>query len=212
MGRSRVALAGGVAGLTLVLIVVVAAFLWAGLADELPDYGAAPSFLLLDQDGQPFTPRDLQGRVVVADFVFTNCTNICPLISAKMSTLQDVLKAKGWLGQKVLLVSFTVDPERDTPRTLQLYSQRFRADPSGWKFVTGDPAHLREIIIDGFHLGVVKTEGAPALGRDQPGPSIAISHSDRVVLLDQRGHVRAYLSGMELTPEAMLREVGKLVR
>src|SRR5688572_16142191 len=95
-------------------------------------YEAAP-FALVNQDNQPVTDRDLRGNVWVAAFIFTHCAGPCPMMSARMAQLQSAVPDKD-----VKLVSFTVDPDRDTPAVLKEYAQRFNADESRWYFLTGE--------------------------------------------------------------------------
>src|SRR4051812_15425954 len=92
----------------------------------------APKFKLTDQDGKPFDSEQLKGQVWVAALIFTNCPGVCPSMTEKMKKLQEAVPSKN-----VQLVSFTVDPERDTPAVLKQYAQRFNADESRWHFLTG---------------------------------------------------------------------------
>lgn len=97
---------------------------------KLPD---AP---LLDQDGQrQRLVSDVMGdKIVVASFVYTNCTTICPVVSSLFSQVQD--KLGGLLGDQVRLVSLSVDPQRDTPARLKSYAESHNARP-GWVWLTG---------------------------------------------------------------------------
>src|SRR5919109_1557659 len=88
------------------------------VASAPPIYGQAPPFALVDQRGAPFTSQDIQGRVVVANFIFTNCPDICPTLSATMRRVQERLKSERLLGSQALLLSFSIDPARDTPPVL----------------------------------------------------------------------------------------------
>lgn len=92
-------------------------------------------FNFTDQDGKPFGLKDLEGKVWVSDFVFTNCTTVCPPMSMNMSELQDRVKEKGL--DDVHFVSFSVDPEVDKPEVLKKYGESFGADFSMWHFLTG---------------------------------------------------------------------------
>jgi protein SCO1/2 len=170
-------------------VALVALLLAAVLACQprpaLPDYGAAPQFSLTDQFDQPFSSADTADRVVVVDFMYTSCTDICPLLSARMRDLQERLKSEGLFGSRVLLLSITVDPQHDTPAVLAEYGQRFHADPAGWRFLTGDREILRHLLHDGFKIGF--PTGAKPRG-DDPG----WLHSNRFVLIDRGGHVRGY--------------------
>ena len=84
----------------------------------LPSFGVVPDFVLTDQSGRQFDSKEqLAGRVWVADFVYTTCPGPCPRMSSQMRRIQDGVKP----GSAFTLVSFTVDPERDTPRQLNDY-------------------------------------------------------------------------------------------
>ena len=100
---------------------------------------------LVDQDGRPVRfARDVVGdRIVVVDFVFTTCTTICPILSAKLARLQERLGDR--LGREVALVSISIDPARDTPARLKAYAGRFKAGP-GWTWVTGQKPDVDQVL------------------------------------------------------------------
>src|SRR3954470_19515440 len=110
------------------------AFLLAGCAPQkpLPVLGEIPKFELLNQQGSKFHRSALDGHVWIADFIFTNCESSCPRMSSKMHLVQ------GATGPQVKLVSFTVDPARDTPQALAEYGKKYSADTTRWTFLTGD--------------------------------------------------------------------------
>jgi protein SCO1/2 len=171
---------------------------------DLPVLGKIPAFSLIDSDGRSVTQADLQGGVWVADFIFTQCPNICPALSAQMAQLQHRLASQG--GQGVRLVSISVDPAHDTPAALHAYADRFKADPSRWLFMTGERDALHALISSGFQLAVA--ERSPSENTDGQG---LITHSDRFVLVDRDLNIRAYYHGQE--PESVQRivdDVGRL--
>ena len=149
---------------------------------NLPNYYPLPDFSLTDQTGKPVTLHDLAGKVWVADFIFTNCGGTCPLMTEKMRKLQEALP------QNIHLVSFTVDPTRDTPRVLAAYAEEHSADRNRWLFLTGDKEALYNICMKGFKLPLDAEGGTPA----EP-----IAHSTRFVLVDKQGEIRGYYSGTE---------------
>jgi protein SCO1/2 len=114
---------------------------------ELPVLSTVPAFAFVDQSGAPFTAQSLEGRVWVANFIFTRCPNICPKFTAKMGTLQD--KSSAQL-PGLSLVSFTVDPENDTPEVLRAYGEKHHADFARWHFVRGDRPALEKVIREGM--------------------------------------------------------------
>lgn len=113
----------------------------------------APDFVLLDQDGKSFSAKSLRGKVVALDFIFTTCTDVCPLFTAHFAQLQKSLKSRQ--RGDCFLVSITTDPEVDSPTVLKFYGQRYGADLSNWAFLTGTEARLKEVW-KGFGITVIK--------------------------------------------------------
>lgn len=142
-----------------------------GREKPLAVLGDIPPFELISQQGTKFSSAALNGHVWVADFIFTNCEGPCPRMSSHMHVLQSKV------GSGTRLVSFTVDPERDTPAALLEYGKKFSADPARWTFLTGDHETLNMLDHDAFKLG--------SLGA-------AMDHSTRFVLIDKKGRVRGY--------------------
>jgi protein SCO1/2 len=133
----------------------------------------APQFTLTDQDGKPFGSDQLRGKVWVADFIFTGCTSLCPLMTQQMHEFQ-----KATPGSSVQMVSFSVDPANDTPKVLTAYAQQNKADLSRWHFLTGDKEKLWTI------SNAMKLAVGPGDGSHQ------IMHSSHFLLVDRDGHVR----------------------
>jgi protein SCO1/2 len=100
---------------------------------------------LLDQDGRAvkFASDVVGDRLVVIDFVFTTCTTICPILSAKLARVQEKLGDR--LGREVRLISVSIDPARDTPERLKAYAARFKAR-EGWTWVTGEPEAVNGLL------------------------------------------------------------------
>ena len=123
--------------------------------------GLVPAFTLTDQLGRSVSNRDLLGAPWVANFVFTRCPTVCPLLTAKFKALQ----AKVALPD-VQYVSFSVDPQHDTPEVLAAYAEKYGADPAHWRFLTGPLADVERTIVKGFkvHMGdPVPRAGDPTL-------------------------------------------------
>ena len=166
---------------------------------RLPVLGNVPDFMLVERSGTDVALSDLLGRVWVADFIFTHCAGPCPLLSAQMQALQAPLKEM----PDARLVSFSVDPERDTPGALSEYAHRYLADEDRWLFLTGDKARVYSVIREGFQLGV----GGVEEGTDQ------IMHSLRFALVDKKGRVRAYFDGTDPgLPKKLLPELRMLLK
>lgn len=149
--------------------------------EGLADFGAVPQFLFTERSGKEIRLADLRGKVWIVDFIYTSCTDTCPLQSAEMARIQDELKDK----TDLKLVSISVDPERDTPEVLTNYSDRFKADPERWLFLTGEREEIYNLVQKGFRLSAVPAEG----GSETNG---VILHSSRFILVDGDGHIRGY--------------------
>ena len=142
---------------------------------ELPKLGAIPPFELTDQNGQPFGTAQLQGKIWIADFVYTTCPGPCPMISSRMGETQKPLR-----DTDVKLVSFSVDPAHDTPEVLRGYAEKLNAQPGRWVFLTGDKSTIYRLSRDGFKLAAGSaTDGQPV-------------HSTRLILVDRTGQIRGY--------------------
>lgn len=173
--KQRIITAGLWSVLVVAMLGVIGTGLWARFKPEqLPVLYAAPAFSLTDQQNRPFKSDDLRGRVWVADFVFTTCPGACPKMTMRMSGLQRSVPTKD-----VHFVSFTVDPERDTPEVLKKYADGFDADPARWHFLTGPKPALFDVAAG------MKLTAAPA---GTFGPDIV--HAEKFLLVDGTGRVR----------------------
>ncbi len=149
-------------------------------------YGIIPEFSFTDEQGKPFGTQELKGKVWIASFIFTNCSSICPDLMRKMMYIRDKIKSIKWM---IHLVSFTVDPLRDTPEVLDRYAQEHLKgfyDKKTWKFLTGPLETIEKVIIDGFKIAIARPEQDPSL--------FEIAHGGKIVLVDQKGQIRGYYS------------------
>ena len=216
--RGGLLAAASVLLLALLVPVSLAAWGWlrARARQPLTDFGAAPAFTLTDQFGHAVHSDAFQDKVVVANFIYTTCTDICPALSGQMLSLQKSLQAEGLLGDAVQMLSFTVDPARDTPEVLRTYAERFQADPHAWHFLTGPEDRLIPLIVEGFHLGVQALPPTPAPGASESGhddhASYDVMHSGRFVLIDRQGHIRAFIDSRELDPVRLMLDIRTLLR
>jgi protein SCO1 len=218
-GRRAPALTARITWLTLLGALLGGAIIWSGApgrfirpgAAALDDFGPAPTFRLTDQLGRPVSSDDLAGKVVLVDFIYTSCTDICPLLSEQMRTIQDQLRAADLLGSQAQLVSFTVDPARDTPEVLRAYAERYRADPAVWRFVSGPEADVIAVIEQGFHVGVQTIPLLPLTAGDDPASNrYEVIHSGRLVLIDREGRVRAYYDTRDVDVARVVRDIRAL--
>ena len=166
---------------------------------ELEVYWPAPAFQLFDQDGRPVTLDDYRGTVWLASFVFTRCTDICPAVTAHLIQVQRALDAEGLFEKDVALVSFSVDPARDSPPLLKAYAEALSVDLATWSFLTGPDSELKAVITDGFKLGY-----QPIPGTDQ------IGHSGRLLLVDRDGIIRALHDFRDSTVEEIVSDIKAL--
>lgn len=134
-------------------------------------------FSLTDQTGAAFSSKTLDKHVWIADFIYTTCPGPCPRMSSQMLQAQKALRSDA-----VRFVSFTVDPEHDTPAVLSAYAKHFEADPAKWFFLTGDIAAINHLSRDVFRL-------ATADG--------TLEHSTRFVLIDGQSRIRGFYSSLE---------------
>jgi protein SCO1/2 len=152
----------------------------------LPVYGHVPTFGLVDQRGAPYPTESMLGHVTVADFVFTRCTASCPRLTARMGELQARLARRG---SDARLVSFSVDPDNDTPAVLADYAAKAHADAARWTFVTGNADEMVRAVVLGFKVAAAKIEHGA-------GDS-EVTHGDWFVLADRSGAIRGYYSTEE---------------
>jgi len=154
------------------VVTVVAVFLAACAGPKpLPVLGQVPQFQLTAQTGQPFDSQSLDGHIWVADFIYTTCPGPCPMMSSQMRRVQVSTTPD------ISLVSFTVDPQHDTPPVLAAYATHFTADPARWHFLTGEPRRLNDLGLNTFKLNSV--DGS-------------LIHSTRFVLIDRARRIRGY--------------------
>jgi protein SCO1/2 len=144
--------------LTLILIPIVTLLLLLWLRQvevnalrqrSVSSYGTVSYFQLVNQNGQPYGSTQLAGKIWIADFIYTTCPGPCPMISSRMSELQKPLEKTD-----VHLISFSVDPEKDTPQVLRGYAEKLQADPKRWDFLTGPKSSIYKLSHDGFKLAV----------------------------------------------------------
>lgn len=125
---------------------------------------------------------DLRGKVWIADFIFTRCSGPCPLMTMKMSELQNEFKDSN----DVVLVSFSVDPVYDTPQRLKAYAEEYKASNEQWRFLTTlDKNKVWDLAMKGFALSA--GEDTTRDGRGM------IFHDERLVVVDRNGEIRGYV-------------------
>jgi len=163
---------------------------------RLSKIGPAPEFTLTKQDGKRLALKDLRGRVLAITFIFASCADTCPLLTAKMASIQSRLGSD--FGSKVYFVSITVDPERDTPAVLKRYAEAFDANYAGWAFLTGTKAEIREVA-KRYGIYYKKT------------PRGDVDHTFLTSLVDRNGTLRVQYMGVKFDPDEMLRDLQSLI-
>ncbi len=159
-----------------------------------PDYGTVPEFRLTAQNGESFDSASLRGQIWVADFMFTTCAGPCPRMASQMHRIQDAT----WKMKDVKLVSFTVDPARDTPQQLAMYAKAHHASPEHWYFLTGGQPELNHLGLDVFKLNSVDA---------------TLQHSTRFVLVDRDSHIRGYYETSDTTSiPKLIEDIHELAR
>lgn len=144
----------------------------------------APAFSLTERGGKTVTKDDLKGKVWVASFIFTRCHGPCPNISATMAKLQaELLPTR----PDVKLVTFTVDPARDTPDVLKKYALNFRADDDKWLFLTGKETDVRTLLMNGFKINATKNAN--------PKPGDEFDHNTKLMVIDKNGNICGLFDG-----------------
>lgn len=157
-----------------------------GSAAAVSQYGTVPDFSLTERGGSTVTLAQLRGKIWIANFIYTTCTDTCPLQTATMAKLQELYAGN----PEIQLVSITVDPERDTPAALAVYAEKYHADAQKWYFLTGPRDRIVRLVQQGFHLAV----SAVPVAADSGG---MIPHSPRFVLVDKEARIRGYYDSRE---------------
>jgi len=162
----------------------------------LPVLGTVPAFGFVDQTGGPFALANLAGKPWVADFIFTRCPSVCPRMTRTLAQIRPRL------GERVELVSFSVDPEFDTPERLRRFAAAQGADGPRWHFLTGPSTEVQKAVTDGFKITLERPGGEDDF--------LSIVHGVHLVLVDGQGRIRGYYDSTD--PDALERLVGDVAR
>ena len=164
---------------------------------RLPVIGPAPPFVLDSARGQRVALGDLRGKVLALTFVFTTCSDSCPILTAKMVEIGRSLGSD--FGPRVAFVAISVDPLNDTPARLRDYATAHRADAPGWFFLTGAPGDISEVLRR-YGAYAKKTEGG------------SVDHLFLTSLIDRAGMLRVQYLGTRFDPREMQRDLQMLLR
>ncbi len=167
-----------------------------GVSERLTIIGPAPKFSLTTHDAGTLALRELRGKVVVVSFIYTNCTDTCPLLTAKLVSIQKQLGNK--FGSKVYFVSLTVDPERDRPGVLRRYATTLGSDFTGWTYLTGTPSQV---------IDVARSYGVYQRKRSAGD----VDHNLLTSIVDQQGNLRVQYMGDRFDPHEFLDDIRSLL-
>ena len=160
-----------------------------------PLYGL-PDFTLIDQTGKGFGTEQLRGKIWIANFIFTSCPTMCPELTTKMQRVKHRVRG---MGDAVHLVSFSVDPERDTPEVLARYAVRYGASPTKWSFLTGDLSLVEGAVVSGFKM---------TMDRGEDTNVFDITHGQRFVLVDPDMKIRGFYETDKAGLDRLMKDVG----
>lgn len=169
-----------VAVLAIAALPISRAFL-AEVPEPPPVIGVVPEFQFTDQHGESFGTKELAGRLWLANFIFTRCTTICPIFTEKMGEVQH--RGKN-LGDIFHLVSFSVDPEYDTPEVLNAYADAHKVSSRMWSFLTGPIDDVKKTVVEGLKVTMEE--------REDPEQVQSLLHGSHFVLVDAFGQIRGY--------------------
>ncbi|WP_424493111.1 SCO family protein [Salinimicrobium sp. GXAS 041] len=136
-----------------------------------------PPFKFINQEGDTITNKDYEGKVYIAEFFFTTCPTICPIMNENLVKVQNEFKNEDNFG----IVSFTIDPQHDTPQVLSRYAEVHGIDHPNWNLLTGDRKEIYDLANSGFNI----------YAGEDPDAAGGFAHSGYFALIDQEGYVRS---------------------
>lgn len=165
--------------------------------EGLPIYQAIPNFEFMNQDSQLISNGNFTGKAYVADFFFTSCPTICPILAQQMLRIHDHFAED----DRLLLLSHTIDPKRDSIPALREYAENLGVTSSKWHFVTGEKSEIYEIAESYFNLAI-----------EDPTLPDGFDHSGRLILVDKSRNIRAFCSGTNAKEvDLMIKKIEKLL-
>jgi protein SCO1/2 len=164
---------------------------------RLPKIAPAPGFALISQDGVPVALADLRGKVVAVTFIYTSCTDTCPMLTALMVRVQDQLGQD--FDERIAFVSITVDPDGDTPEVLKQYADTFGAIS---KVGHSSPVHPRPFGNVTHRYGVFAAKTANG----------DMDHTFLTSIVDRNGVLRVQYLGVRFDPDEFRRDLLNLVK
>ncbi len=144
-------------------------------------YPAIPDFAFMNQDSQMVSSRMLQDKIYIADFIFLSCPTICPVMTREMYKVYQAYEQD----DRVVFLSHTIDPIRDTIPRLKLYADNLGVAPGRWHFVTGDQQEIMTLAEESYFSTAMSDS-------TEPGGYV---HSGGLLLIDREKHIRGVYNG-----------------
>ncbi len=158
---------------------------------RLPVYGnpghVVGNFSFTNQEGKTITEKDVEGKIRVVEYFFTTCKGICPRMNENMSKVYEAFHGN----DKVMILSHTVDPKKDTVEAMKAYSLRFDADPKQWMFLTGDKKQLYDMARNAYLVTAIDDTATVDIESD-------FIHSEKMILVDDGGRIRGQYDGTKI--------------
>jgi protein SCO1/2 len=153
---------------------------------KVTKYHTIPTFQFTNQDGKEFGTKDLKDKIYIVEFFFTRCNNptLCPKMNSELQRVQEHFSNNPLIN----IVSFTVDPDNDTPEVLKSHAKKYKADHAKWNFLTGDKKKIYQLAYSGFKINV---------GEEKQTVTPEFLHATKFILVDKENRIRGYYDGTE---------------
>ena len=168
---------------------------------SLPVKNNLPQVRLMDLDENEFLFSNLEGKVVVLSFIYTNCPDICHITSSKLNLFKNSLNND--VKENLYFISISFDPDRDTPQVLKKHVQHMNLDLSNWLFVTGNQLNVKKVLEAAGIEPIIKS------GPDSK--SYTYSHRDRISLVDREGNIRKHYKGTNFDENELSNDIQTLL-
>ena len=168
---------------------------------DLPVKNNLPTVQLLDLDENEFLFSNLEGKVVVLSFIYTNCPDICHLTSSKLNLFKNSLDKE--VKENLYFVSISFDPDRDSPEILREHAKHMNLDLTNWFFVTGNQLNVKKVL---------EAAGIdPLIQSGTDSNSYTYSHRDRISLVDKNGQIRKHYKGTNFDETELSNDIQTLL-
>lgn len=167
-----------------------------------------PNYKFVNQENDTITQDYYKGKVYVAEFFFTSCSTICPVMNTNMQLVQDAFKNNNQVG----IASFSIDPSYDRPEVLKEYAKSYNVSHPNWNFLTGDKKDIMKLSNEGFKLYAQQNEEAED-GFEHSGMFALIDKEGNVQSrIDENGNPLIYYNGLdEKTIVLLIEDINKLL-